>query len=106
MQNLVVAVAISRFWANVDLTVGAMKLGTTPVNRGEVLEGLEKSGSFGLLPDVIDSGERDCVQRRPPMTPQTQCCHNPHCPARGQLGRGDIHVHSRAEQRIPAAKSP
>jgi transposase-like protein len=33
------------------------------------------------------------------MTPQTQCCHNPHFPARGQRGRGNIHVHSRAEQR-------
>jgi hypothetical protein len=32
------------------------------------------------------------------MTPQTQCCHISHCPARGQHGRGDIHAHSRAEQ--------
>jgi hypothetical protein len=33
------------------------------------------------------------------MTPQTQCCHNTHCPARGQHRQGNIHVHSRAEQR-------
>jgi transposase-like protein len=33
------------------------------------------------------------------MNPQTQFCHNPQCPARGQRGRGNIHVHSRAEQR-------
>jgi len=33
------------------------------------------------------------------MTPHTQCCYNPHCPARRQRGRGNIHVHSRAEQR-------
>jgi uncharacterized protein with PIN domain len=32
------------------------------------------------------------------MTPQTQCCHNPHRPASGQRGRGNINVHSRAEQ--------
>jgi transposase-like protein len=33
------------------------------------------------------------------MNPQTQFCHNPQCPARGQRGRGNIHVHSRAAQR-------
>jgi hypothetical protein len=33
------------------------------------------------------------------MTPQTQCCHNTHCPTRGQHRQGNIHVHSRAEQR-------
>jgi transposase-like protein len=33
------------------------------------------------------------------MNPQTQFCHNPQCPARGQRGRENIHVHSRAEQR-------
>src|SRR3954452_24230762 len=34
-----------------------------------------------------------------PMDPQTQFCHNPDCPARGQLGRGNIRVHSRKERR-------
>jgi transposase-like protein len=33
------------------------------------------------------------------MNPQSQFCHNPQCPARGQRGRGNMHVHSRAEQR-------
>ena len=33
------------------------------------------------------------------MDPQAQFCHNPDCPARGQLGRGNIHVHSRQERR-------
>ena len=33
------------------------------------------------------------------MDPHTQFCHNPDCPARGQLGRGNIRVHSRAERR-------
>ena len=33
------------------------------------------------------------------MNPQTQWCHTPQCPARGQRGHGNIHVHSRAEQR-------
>ena len=33
------------------------------------------------------------------MDPQTQFCHNPDCPARGQVGLGNIRVHSRAEQR-------
>jgi transposase-like protein len=33
------------------------------------------------------------------MNPQTQFCHNPQCPARGQRGRGNIRVHSRVEQR-------
>jgi transposase-like protein len=33
------------------------------------------------------------------MDPQTQFCHNPDCPARGQLGLGNIRVHSRKEQR-------
>jgi len=33
------------------------------------------------------------------MNPQTQFCHNPQCPARGQRGQGNIHVHSRVEQR-------
>jgi len=47
MQNRAVAVAISRLRANVELALGAMKLGTTPVNRREALEGLKKSGSFG-----------------------------------------------------------
>src|SRR3954449_11769161 len=34
-----------------------------------------------------------------PMDPQAQFCHNPDCPARGQLGRGNIRVHSRKERR-------
>jgi transposase-like protein len=33
------------------------------------------------------------------MNPQSQFCHNPQCPARGQRGRENIHVHSRAERR-------
>jgi len=33
------------------------------------------------------------------MDPQTQCCHNPACPTRGQRGQGNIRVQSRKEQR-------
>jgi transposase-like protein len=33
------------------------------------------------------------------MNPQAQFCHNPQCPARGQRGQENIHVHSRAERR-------
>ena len=33
------------------------------------------------------------------MDPQTQFCHNRDCPARGLVGQGNIHVHSRAERR-------
>jgi transposase-like protein len=33
------------------------------------------------------------------MDPQAQFCHNPDCPARGVVGRGNIHIHSRAERR-------
>jgi transposase-like protein len=33
------------------------------------------------------------------MNPQTQFCHNPQCPARGQRGQGNIRVHSQIEQR-------
>jgi transposase-like protein len=33
------------------------------------------------------------------MNPQTQFCHNPQCPARGQRGQGNIRVHSQREQR-------
>ncbi len=33
------------------------------------------------------------------MDPQTQFCHNPACPARGQTGQGNIRVHSRTERR-------
>jgi transposase-like protein len=33
------------------------------------------------------------------MDPQTQFCHNPNCPARGQVGQGTIRIHSRKEQR-------
>lgn len=33
------------------------------------------------------------------MNPQTQFCHNPQCPARGQVGQGNMRVHSQAEQR-------
>jgi transposase-like protein len=33
------------------------------------------------------------------MDPQAVFCPNPACPARGQLGKGNIHVHSRQEQR-------
>jgi transposase-like protein len=33
------------------------------------------------------------------MNPQTQFCHNPQCPARGQVGQGNIRVHSQMERR-------
>jgi transposase-like protein len=33
------------------------------------------------------------------MNPQTQFCHNPACRARGQMGQGNIVVHSHVEQR-------
>ncbi len=33
------------------------------------------------------------------MNPQTQFCHNPDGRARGQVGRGNIHVHSQTAQR-------
>ena len=33
------------------------------------------------------------------MDPQSQFCHNPDCPARGQVGQGNIRVHSQAERR-------
>jgi len=33
------------------------------------------------------------------MNPQTPFCHNQDCPARGQVGQGNIRVHSRADQR-------
>jgi transposase-like protein len=33
------------------------------------------------------------------MDPQDQFCHNTNCPARGLVGRGNIHVHSRRERR-------
>jgi transposase-like protein len=33
------------------------------------------------------------------MNPQTQCCHNPQCPARGQVGQRHMRGHSQAEQR-------
>jgi transposase-like protein len=33
------------------------------------------------------------------MDPQREFCHNPACPARGQVGRGNIGVHSQAERR-------
>jgi transposase-like protein len=34
-----------------------------------------------------------------PMDPLGQFCHNLDCTARGQLGLGNIHVHSRKERR-------
>jgi transposase-like protein len=33
------------------------------------------------------------------MDPMTLCCPNTHCPARGQIGRGNIGIHSQQEQR-------
>ena len=33
------------------------------------------------------------------MDPQSVFCHNPDCPARGQIGKGNIGVHSRRESR-------
>ena len=35
------------------------------------------------------------------MDPQAQFCHNPDCPARGQLGLGNIRVHSRNGAALP-----
>jgi len=33
------------------------------------------------------------------LDPQTQFCHNPACPARGEAGHGHIRIHSRKDQR-------
>jgi transposase-like protein len=33
------------------------------------------------------------------MDPRRQFCHNPVCPARGQVGQGNIRIHSRKDQR-------
>jgi transposase-like protein len=33
------------------------------------------------------------------MDPQRQFCHNPDCSARGQVGQGNITIHSQKEQR-------
>src|SRR3712207_3031079 len=33
------------------------------------------------------------------IDPQQQFCYNPGCPARGQVGQGNIGVHSQVEQR-------
>jgi Transposase and inactivated derivatives len=33
------------------------------------------------------------------MDPRQQFCHHPDCPARGQVGQGNIGVHSQAERR-------
>ena len=33
------------------------------------------------------------------MDPQTVFCHNPDCPARGQVGKGNIGVHSQKDRR-------
>ena len=33
------------------------------------------------------------------MNPQSQCCHNPDCRARGQVGQGNMHGHRQTEQR-------
>ena len=34
------------------------------------------------------------------MDPRTTFCPNWHCPARGQIGRGNIGIHSQKEQRF------
>jgi transposase-like protein len=52
-----------------------------------------------MLLDVSYLREQNHVQRRPAMNPQGQCCHHPQCPASGQVGQGNIRVHSQAEQR-------
>jgi transposase-like protein len=39
------------------------------------------------------------AERTRHVDPQRQFCHHPDCPARGQVGQGNIGVHSRAEQR-------
>src|SRR5436305_15103849 len=41
----------------------------------------------------------NCIWRRGPMDPQRQFCHNPDCSARGQVGQGNITIHSQKEQR-------
>lgn len=33
------------------------------------------------------------------MTPLTQCCHHLACPVRGQVGQGNVIIHSQQEQR-------
>jgi transposase-like protein len=33
------------------------------------------------------------------LDPQTQFCHNPACPARGQVGQGHIRIHSQKDRR-------
>src|SRR5512132_2574701 len=38
--------------------------------------------------------------RRSVMDPRTTFCPNPHCPARGQTGQGNIGIHSQKEQRF------
>jgi transposase-like protein len=37
------------------------------------------------------------------MDPQAQFCHDPDCPARGVVGRGDIRIHSRTSRRYRCA---
>src|ERR687888_513629 len=41
-----------------------------------------------------------CIARRSVMDPTTAFCPNWHCHARGQIGRGNIGIHSRKEQRF------
>ena len=38
--------------------------------------------------------------RRSVLDPRTTCCPNWHCPARGQIGRGNIGIHAQKEQRF------
>jgi len=38
------------------------------------------------------------------MDPTTQFCHNPACPLRGQVGQGNIGVHSRRDRRYQCAR--
>src|SRR3954463_9184226 len=47
----------------------------------------------------LQTGSPNRVPRELAMDPQGQFCHNPNCTARGQLGLGNISVHSRKERR-------
>ena len=39
------------------------------------------------------------------MDPATMFCPNLACPARGQRGQGNVHIHSRKEQRLGALRN-
>src|SRR5262245_65011718 len=43
-------------------------------------------------------------EKKPPLTPETTFCPNSNCPARGQVGEGNIGVHSRKDRRYICRK--